>query len=616
MKKLLAFALVAIAASLFADKATFPYDVDMTPRISTNETVTVSGSDVAELTGTVTPETDTVAELNMSNVTFTAIDAGSWDEFVADYVSSAAMLAIKADGANTNWFGYSDSAWVELDGPDIDLSATYDVKIGFDKTAGNKIRYSIASHGGTFFDNDWIAQGCSLTRLSKVVLKGTGSVDSGVLASGVRGAYADIASVVEKYSFDYSNVVFTVKVNEGTYGDKLKITVGDKVVEKDFVVGDNIVDFTDKGLVPGSTYDCKIEIVKDGTDPDVKRNSPVNLAATADWFGFTNGVFVKAAGDSNVEIVDNNIVAKDDSQPAAVMPNSESAANAKSTVEITVDYTDAFAETTSYDNAQSALALTAEGWKCLASGVWTTITNVDVSTAAGVYATRAEFDYTVKPGMVRFSVRNGDVWYVMKDGGTEWFALAGSADKLNGTSFVGGGRVSAIAATYTSTEGIDPTVSGSTLTLAGSTDVKLADVAAGTYTIAQPANRRYSMKWTDSADKHATINADGQLVVSSGAAANGIDSYDSYALGLDPENAASKPVLDSAQNAKTGALDVKVANVVPNTEVADVTMKLVTMDAPDAATGTETPIAAGEGVQIDLPGGVKYYKVKISIKTK
>ena len=145
--------------------------------------------------------------------------------------------------------------------------------------------------------------------------------------------------------------------------------------------------------------------------------------------------------------------------------------------------------------------------------------------------------------------------------------------------------------------------------------MKLADVAAGTYTIAQPANRRYSMKWTDSADKHATINADGQLVVSSGAAANGIDSYDSYALGLDPENAASKPVLDAAQNASGENVGMKVANVAPKTDVADVTMKVVETAEPAGDAGAEYEFENGIAT-IPLPAGVKYYKVKISIKTK
>ena len=616
MKKLIAFALVAIATSLFADKATFPYDVAMTSRISTNETVTVSGSDVAELTGTVTPETDTVAELNMSNVTFTAIDAGSWDEFVADYVSSAAMLAIKADGANTNWFGYSGTTWVKLDGPDIDLSTNYDVKIGFDKTAGNKVRYSIAAHGGAFTDSAWIDQGGSLTQLSKIVLKGTGSADFANLASGARGAYANIGEIVEKYSFDYSNIVFTVKVNEGTYGDKLKITVGDKVVEKDFVVGDNIVDFTDKGLVPGSTYDCRIEVVKTGADPDVERVSSVNLAATADWFGYAGGESLLKASGTNVTIADGKLGPTNEDQPAVITPNSESAANAKSTVEITVDYTDAFAETAQYDDAQSALALTSNGWKCLAGGNWTAITNVDVSTAAGVYATRAEFDYTVNPGKVRFSVKQNEDWYVMSevDGDATWFTLAGTSNKLNGTSFVGSGKVSAIAANYTTTEGIPPTIVEGKIGLVGSTDLKLADIAAGTYTIEQQIARKYSMKWTDADGKYATIDGT-TLTVKEGSAANGIDSYDSYALGLDPENAASKPVLDAAQNASGENVSVKVANVVANTNVAEVAMKVVATDTPAGDTGTEYAFENGTAT-IPLPTGVKYYKVKISIKTK
>ncbi len=619
MKRLIAFAFVAIATSVFADKATFPYDVDMTPRIATNETVAVSDETVT-LPGTPTAAGDTVAELNMSGVTFTAIDAAEWDTFVAGIENPAAMLAIKADGANTNWFGYSGSAWVQLTGPAINLSTAYDVKIGFDKTVGNKVRYSVKEAGAenwtdlTFGGEAWLAQGADAKpQLSKVMLKGTGSVASGELASGVRGAYANIGEIIETYSFDYSNVVFTVKVDDGTYGDWLKVTVGDKVIKQKFTVGDNVVDFTGKGLVAGSTYDCRIEIVKDGASSDVKRDDSVNLSATADWFGFGAGTFVKAQG-KNVAIADGKFSPDDEEQPAVVTPNSESAANAKSTVEITVDYTQAFAETAQYDNAQSALALTSKGWQCLAGGTWTAIANDNVSTAAGVYATRAEFDYTGAAGKVRFSVKQNDVWYVMKNGETEWFNLAGSAVRLNGTSFVGSGKISAIAAIYTSTDPIPPAINDGVITLAGSTDVKLNDVSAGEYTISSTAGKKFSMKWSDADGKYAKIE-NGKLKVISGTPANGIGSYDSYALGLDPTSAASKPVLDAAQNASAEHVSFKVANVVPNTEVADVTMKLVETETPSADTGTEHEFTNGEAT-FDLPSGVRYYKVKISIKTK
>lgn len=619
MKRLIAFAFVAIATSVFADKATFPYDVDMTLRIATNETVAVSDETVT-LSGTPTAAGDTVAELNMSGVTFTAIDAAEWDTFVAGIENPAAMLAIKADGANTNWFGYSSSAWVQLTGPAIDLSTAYDVKIGFDKTVGNKVRYSVKVAGAenwtdlTFGGEAWLAQGADAQpQLSKVMLKGTGSVASGELASGVRGAYANIGEIIETYSFDYSNVVFTVRVDDGTYGDRLKVTVGDKVIEQKFTVGDNVVDFTGKGLVAGSTYDCRIEIVKDGASSDVKRDDSVNLSATADWFGFGAGTFVKAQGE-NVAIVDYKFSPHDEGKPAVVTPSSESAANAKSTVEITVDYTQAFAETAQYDNAQSALALTSDGWQCLAGGTWTAIANDNVSTAAGVYATRAEFDYTGAAGKVRFSVKQNDVWYVMKNGETEWFNLAGSAVRLNGTSFVGSGKISAIAAIYTSTDPIPPAINGGVITLAGSTDVKLNDVNAGEYTISSTAGKKFSMKWSDVDGKYAKIE-NGNLKVISGTPANGIGSYDSYALGLDPTSATSKPVLDAAQNASAEHVSFKVANVVPNTEVADVTMKLVETETPSADTGTEHEFTNGEAT-FDLPSGVRYYKVKISIKTK
>lgn len=622
MKKLTAFALAAIATTVFADKATFPYDVEMTTRISTNE-VEVSDETVT-LPGTTTAAGDTVAELNMSGVTFTAIDAAEWDTFVAGLTDAAAMLAIKnTDGAYA-WFGYSGSGWVALTGTP-DLETTYDVQISFDRTVGSKkIRYAVKAVGDEDYTvlksgtDDWIAQGGSQTVLSTVMLKGTGSIGSGVLASGARGAYANITGVDETISFDYSNVVFKVTVGDVTYADKLKVTLNDgtgaKVIEKEIVTGDNTFDFSNQNLVPGTTYDCTIEVVKtDAPSMTDSHSEPVTLAATADWFGFDNGAFVKATG-TNVAIAEGKFGPEDEEQPVVVTPTSESAAKAKSTVEIAVDYTEAFAETAQYDNAQSALALTSEGWKCLNDGDWIAITNDNVPVTAGEYATRAEFDYTGDYGMVRFSVKSGDVWYVMKNNNTEWFALSGEETKLNGTSFVGSGKISAIAATYSSTDPIPPAIGEGVITLAGSTDVKLNDVKAGDYTISSTAGKKFSLKWTDADGKYAKID-DGKLKVISGTPANGIGSYNSYALGLDPENPASKPVLDSAQNASGANMTLKVPNVKPNAEVAEVSMKVVETAEPAGDSGTEYALENGTAT-IPLPTGVKYYKVKISIKTK
>lgn len=625
MKKLIAFALAAIVTSAFADKATFPYDVEMTTRISTNE-VEVSDETV-KLPGTATADNDTVAELNMSGVTFTAIDAAEWDTFVDGLTDAAAMLAIKNTEGDYAWYGYSVSGWVELTGTP-NLKTNYDVQISFDRTVGSqKIRYAVKEAGSTAAytvlksgDDEWIAQGGTQTVLSTVMLKGTGSIGSGVLASGARGAYANITGVEETFSFDYSNVVFTVKVGDVAYADTLKITLKDgateKVIEQAIAANqDNVIDFSNEKLVPGTTYECTIEVVKtDAPSMTDSHSEPVTLAAKADWFGFDGTQLLKAQGE-NVSIADSKLGPTNEDQPAVITPNSESAANAKSTVEISVDYTEAFAETAVYDNAQSALALTSEGWKCLAGGSWTAITNDNVSTAAGEYATRAEFDYTVNPSKVRFSVKQGTgEWYVMKNNETEWFALSGAATKLNGTSFVGSGKIAAIAATYSSTDPIPPTVDGSVITLAGSTDVKLNDVNAGEYTISSTAGKKFSMKWSDADGKYAMIK-NGKLKVISGTPANGIGSYDSYALGLDPTIAASKPVLDAAQNASAENVSFKVANVVPNTEVADVTMKLVETETPSADTGTEHEFTNGEAT-FNLPSGVRYYKVKISIKTK
>ena len=628
MKKFIAIASAAIAFTSFADKTVFPYETALTTRISTNETVEVSDATVS-LTGTVTAPTDTVARLEMSGVNFTAVEADDWEEFF-DGLSGVAMLAVKDSGTATNWYGYTGSEWIELDGA-VDLSTTYAVEISFDKTAGNKVRYAVTPAGGAqivLATNDvaWLAQGGSATQLAQIDLKGTGSISAANLASGVRGAYANITSIEQDYSFDYSNVVFKIVAGAGSYGDNAKIRVtlndgtGAKVVEKAVTgeAGTYTVDFSDQNLVPGQSYDCVVEVVADGipSESHTAKTTAVALFTSADWFGFASGAFTNATA-TGVSIVENAITLTDEEVPATITPTSASDANTKSVVEMSVDYTEYAAPEVTYNDAQSGIVLTEEGWKCLVAGVWTSITNENVSIANGVYATRAEFDYTGASGKVRFSVKSDEVWYVMKNGETEWFTLSGAADSLACAKLAGGGKVTAIAASYNAVSGsAQPTVEDNTIVLKGSTDVDISKIDVGTYEISSESGKKYNMKWTDSDGKYAKV-VNGQLQVKSGTPANGLASYNSFALGLDAENAASKPVLDSVQNADAGKVTFSVPAVTPNAEYADVTMKLVELESPSATTGTETVLPAGEAITINLDStGVKYYKVKISIKTK
>ena len=628
MKKLIALASAAIAFTTFADKASFPYDVSMQTRISTNETVEVSDATVS-LTGTATPSTDTVAKLEMSGVTFMAVDADDWEDFV-DGISGVAMLAVKDSGTATNWYGFTGSDWVALEGA-VDLSKTYDVEIAFDKTAGNKVRYAVTPAGGSQIvlatnNVEWLAQGGSATQLAQIDLMGTGSISAANLASGARAAYANITSIEQDYAFDYSNVVFKIVAGSGSYGDnvKIKVTLTDgsnsKIVEQTVSgeAGTYLVDFTGQNLVPGTSYDCTVQVVADDIPTDSYSGQPtVELFASADWFGFASGVYENATADDNLTVSEGCIELVDQDIVGTITPTTASDANTKSVVEMSVDYTDCLAVTGAYENVQTALALTEDGWMCLAGGEWTAIADENIPTTNDVYATRAEFDYTGASGKVRFSVCDDDnVWHVMKNGETEWFSLAGGAAKLAGTGLAGSGKVVAIAASYNSLSQIAPTIDGSVITLKGSTDLDLSGVAAGTYEITSAAGKRYNMRWDDTAAKYAKV-VNGNLQVVDGTPANGLSSYNSFALGLDPATASSKPVLDSVQNADAGKVTFSVPNVKPETEYAEVAMKVLTLESPSATTGTETVLPAGETVTINLDStGVKYYKVKISIKTK
>lgn len=114
--------------------------------------------------------------------------------------------------------------------------------------------------------------------------------------------------------------------------------------------------------------------------------------------------------------------------------------------------------------------------------------------------------------------------------------------------------------------------------------------------------------------KYITV-VDGALVVKSGAPVNGLDSFKSYVLGLDPDDATSKPYLSGADTTSATTLKLVPAGVTIK-DGYTVTPKLRVGTTPTSFADDPTLLSEG-GFTITLPteenDKVKYYQIEYTI---
>ena len=628
MKKLVA--LISVLAAATAMAAEFPYSATMTTLASS--TNSLAGGDSVAIADSGTTGTNNLVSIYADAAAFTPAD--DWDSLTnsIENVSTAkAMLTVWEDDSTGSsvykWMGYAGGAWVELSGVTFETNATYDVKIDFDGTVeSGKVRYSVRKTSATEYtalvnssNVSWLAY--SWAEVSSVELAGDGSADSASIAAAVRPAVADI-TVAETYAFDYSNVVFAVTKGSECYGatGDAKVTLTDTSdSSKTYTVtaafnddGVATIDFSEQNLVPYSSYDCVISIGE-----TAGKTETVTLATSADWFGFSAGELVKAT-QTGATIVSAALVPDDDTT-AVVTPTLASPESARTTVEITVDYSDAFAEVgdTLDKDSQNMLALTESGWVCFDGGakVALTCSNEDYE-KAGVYTTKAYFDYAA--GTVTFSVKSGEGAYVTLADSTGKTAFSVTGTKLSNVAFNGNGSITAIDASYAvAGAAVAAPAADGTITLTGSTDIDISGVTAGsTLNVTRTTSdaKTYSYKWSDNGGKYI-VEENGTLKVVAGTPANGLSSYDSYALGLDATDAASKPLIDAVQDAETGKLTINLGNVSARSDIVEVTSEIQSSDSPNSGFTKAATVSEGKA-EIELGSTVKYYRVNFTIKTK
>lgn len=243
----------------------------------------------------------------------------------------------------------------------------------------------------------------------------------------------------------------------------------------------------------------------------------------------------------------------------------------------------------------------------------------DAVAAAGTWNVKIDFDYTQGAnGVVRFNVRGEgkDDYSALKDGGdpaSEWIALP-AASAIAGMDIGGYGSVDSAVAKAATREAA-AVVEGGKISVYGTTELK--DLAAGEYTIETGGNKA-NPYWEDNGSTYAKLNGN-TLIVESGSPVNGLKSYDSYVLGLDADNADSKPVVATVQNT-ADKVAFKIENVTPNTDAATVTYVLKSDTSPEGTYETEedsTKEAEAGELSAALPSsGVKYYKLAIKVEPK
>lgn len=580
------------------------------------------------------PVGDRLAKLTAEGCRFAPVDALDWDGLVADISSTRAMLTLKAksDGSVV-WMGGSGTTWCELYGLEA-VEGEYDVVFDFDQSLSEPVvRYRVKPSSSADYVTLTNAQGVAwmpngaAAPLTSVKFKGTGSIAAAWLASAERPVDADVGEVVEDYAYDYSNLTFRVAVNEA-YGDGLKLRVqlfdaqggSAGTVEKALAVGtENVVDVSPY-VDAGKVYDYRLSLVSGDAVVSTLKSGKAVLASELGWWDFSSGEWHAATAVHGE--VKGGVFVPAFCEEAVITPEEAAAAGAYTRVEMTMVTGEGLPtadDLGEVENVQGALTLTTAGWYCwnATTAAWVAISAPLVPYVAGTYQTLTEFDYTLAAPKVSYSVKVGDEWKRLSDkDGTGWFPLPVAAKKLYEVGVWGEGGVAAAVATYDTTAPLPPAVDGSTITLSGSSELALGGKDAKAYTLVQPDGRRYRMTWKDGDGKYAVRDGD-SLTVKSGTPANGMSSYASYALGLDPDVAASKPVLDAVQNADGSSVAFRTLNVSPREDEVEVAYEVSAADTPD---GTYEKVADAEGgsasVAIDGAKKVRYYKLDIRIKTK
>ena len=654
----IAFLLSAfLCAVSFAAMPLFPYGTETTVRHQTSEPVEIDDSSYAvPAVGGGMPASDTVATTCFEIIEMEEVPADSWDWASACAEGGQAALCIKEkEDRSLVWMGYSNGTWAELVGAADPKPGAWEVRMDFDYTQGTslvRVRYSVRPGGSTGdyvvlqpteATSPWMETGVTAgKRIASVELHGWCDLTFAAAESGQRQGYAETATV-EDYRMDYSGVMLDVVVDETWGVDTLVATVKDMAGNVKGIVSNalasaqdgkvrlDLSDYTRSG--ESYVYDLKLTGAYGGVPVTCEKGeTKFDLFSMASWFGFDGAALVKAVAQgltvSGGLLSATNPNAKGDLSPEASEPES-----VRTMVEATIAVPGAVPHwelsALPVAGAQGALVMAQFGgsvgrswvvWSATA-GDWVAVSGAGVGTENGSYDVRAEFDEISSARSVRYSVKVDSDYVVLKDGGAaEWFALPPAATRLNRVSLSGAGGISRLEASYKALGPVqEVTVKDGKIELTSNTELDLTKSALETdkgYPVQNPPGKKFHLRWKDAKSGDATTKwakvENGQLKAVAGAPANGLESFDSYALGLDPTVTLAKPaaVVKAGGMQSADGVTVHVPNVVPaNLPASGVTVVHRLQRSADKGqtwTDTGTEVGAGETLVVPFESGVLY----------
>ena len=626
-----------VGSSLLAGAGTFPYAGSLTEWYSLGATEVSSFDSPVTATGSKMQANEHVAVIETVVADFYASDDANWATGVAAIQSAQAALSMKLENDVPVWMGYAGSdSWMQLAGKAAQEGA-WSAKIEIDYSVSpHKVRYSVKAAGEasytvlTFNGQGWLALAGTETKAGDVKLYGSGDVSGLTGRCGTRPIEAKVVAS-ESYDLNYGNLKVDARVSEAWGAENFDVVLrnanGETVVTKTATVasGQLVADFSDVA-VPGGAYSYSVVLSGIGQQGVVaKGKTDVELFSNVNWLSFTGGVLDKASKDANADIASKVLVQKAGaSAEGRVIPTTHASAGATVTTvsRLVVDGIYTWPELTQVaavsqfalapcrpDNSDDPSVLKDRTWAYrVGSGPWTTIGAANVPTANGSYDVKVVFDYASKKGncWIKLSTE-GDAAYrkIVTD-----FALADV--KVNNVAVIGGG-ISELNASFKTTAPAEVLPTGNAIVIDRNAEVRLENLTAGTAYAVQGASGKAHLRWTDAKGvdaKWAKIE-NGRLTAVAGAPANGLESFHSHVLGLNPANPLDKPsvVVKPGQDQSQGIV-VHVPNVLPG-NLPDAGVKVVhrlqrsdNKGATWSDTGTE--VGAGESLVVPFEDGVLF----------
>ena len=466
------------------------------------------------------------------------------------------------------------------------------------------------------------------------------TTDYGTGWSGSRVTVENGTVYVEPVKDIRSEVTTTEKV--GLAYNRLDVGVtlatpgatGVKVVLKDgqgATVATETAEFTDgaanvgfRDLTPGETYQYDVFLVGGESEvpPTDWETVSKDLFKSVDWFGFASGAFLKATPDANIVVADEMYASKDNAL-GLVTPNAAPIEGERTVIEMQVEVDGAYAwnDLPSPVNNQISFGIVLkEGetadtpanrvWAYkLGSGNWTALPSSTAPVADGTYDLRAVFDYRAGHKVASCTLTADSVDH-------ELFSnVPLAADRMNRVGVIGGNVVSqdvGFPCIISPTE-VEP--KGTEIELDASAAVDLAKLTAGTaYTV---KDNGYALCWTDAGGRYAT-KIGNTLTAHEGVPANGLESFTSHALGLDPTDELDKPaavVKEGGMQAADG-VTVHVPNVVRgNLPDAGVEVLFQRQKSTDGGkTWTDDGAAVSVGGDLKIPFDGNLYRVNTVLR--